>query len=161
MPESLRALRGSVSQIRTQARRRLAVAREWPFGRTKGWGGAAHERRTLVAQPGRRPGRRLIHDTPTLTSKWGAAFAGPSLPSVRACVILILQMSGTARWEIRPLVAAEVERVGAVLGLNRLEQGDGFYFVAWEGNEPLRHAYLSLADPPELQDVSVRTAPQR
>jgi ribosomal protein S18 acetylase RimI-like enzyme len=70
-------------------------------------------------------------------------------------------MSGTARWEIRPLVAAEVERVGAVLGLHRLEQGDGFYFVAWEGDEPLGHAYLSLADPPELQDVSVRTEHRR
>jgi ribosomal protein S18 acetylase RimI-like enzyme len=40
-----------------------------------------------------------------------------------------------------PLAPEEVDRVGAVLGLHRLERGDG---------------YLALTDPPELQDVSVR-----
>ena len=44
----------------------------------------------------------------------------------------------------------------SVLGLARLHQGDGFYLVAWEGNEPLGHAHLALNDPPELQDVEVR-----
>ena len=46
--------------------------------------------------------------------------------------------------------------MASVLGLARLHQGDGFYLVAWEGDEPLGHAYLALTDPPELQDVSVR-----
>jgi ribosomal protein S18 acetylase RimI-like enzyme len=63
--------------------------------------------------------------------------------------------------EIRPLAADEVERVAAVLGLARLEQGDGFYLVAWSGDEPLGHAHLALGDPPELQDVSVRAEHRR
>jgi [ribosomal protein S18]-alanine N-acetyltransferase len=63
--------------------------------------------------------------------------------------------------EIRPLATEEVETVGAVLGLHRLEQGDGFYLVAWEDREPLGHAYLALTDPPELQDVSVRLEHRR
>jgi ribosomal protein S18 acetylase RimI-like enzyme len=63
----------------------------------------------------------------------------------------------TGRWEIRPLVAAEVDRVGAVLGLARLDsRSDGLYLVAWAGAEPVGHARLTLTDPPELQDVSVR-----
>jgi ribosomal protein S18 acetylase RimI-like enzyme len=59
-------------------------------------------------------------------------------------------------WQIRELAATEVDRVGAVLGLARLGQGDGFYLVAWEGDEPLGHTHLALTDPPEIQDVSVR-----
>jgi ribosomal protein S18 acetylase RimI-like enzyme len=64
-------------------------------------------------------------------------------------------------FDIRPLEAGDVERVASVLGLARLRQGDGFYLVAWEGAEPLGHAYLALTDPPELQDVSVREAHRR
>lgn len=67
----------------------------------------------------------------------------------------------SGRWEIRPLVAEQVERVGAVLGLDRLDQGDGFYLVAWDDQEPIGHAYLALRDPPELQDVSVRPEHRR
>ena len=59
-------------------------------------------------------------------------------------------------WQIRELAPNEVERVSAVLGLARLEQGDGYYLVAWEDDEPVGHAHLALTDPPELQDVSVR-----
>jgi ribosomal protein S18 acetylase RimI-like enzyme len=59
-------------------------------------------------------------------------------------------------WQIRELDAGEVERVGAVLGLARLGQGDGFYLVAWEDGEPMGHTHLALTDPPELQDVEVR-----
>jgi ribosomal protein S18 acetylase RimI-like enzyme len=58
--------------------------------------------------------------------------------------------------DIRPLGDDEIERVAAVLGLSRLHQGDGFYLVAWQGDEPLGHAHIALSDPPELQDVSVR-----
>ena len=46
-------------------------------------------------------------------------------------------------------------------GLSRLHQGDGFYLVAWRGEEPLGHAHLALTDPPELQDVSVRPEHRR
>ena len=67
----------------------------------------------------------------------------------------------TGRCEIRPLVPEEVERVGGVLGLARLDQRDGFYLVAWEDEEPIGHAYLALTDPPELQDVSVRQEHRR
>ncbi|HUP87018.1 MAG TPA: GNAT family N-acetyltransferase [Acidimicrobiales bacterium] len=56
---------------------------------------------------------------------------------------------------VRVLDGPEVERVGAVLGLARLYQGDGFYLVAWQGDEPLGHLHLALSDPPELQDVQV------
>jgi len=62
---------------------------------------------------------------------------------------------------VRRLAADEVERVGTVLGLARLYQGNGFYLVAWENEEPLGHAYLALTDPPELQDVQVRPEQRR
>jgi ribosomal protein S18 acetylase RimI-like enzyme len=62
---------------------------------------------------------------------------------------------------VRRLADDEVERVGAVLGLARLYQGNGFYLVAWENEEPLGHAYLALMDPPELQDVQVRPEQRR
>jgi ribosomal protein S18 acetylase RimI-like enzyme len=65
------------------------------------------------------------------------------------------------RFVVRRLADDEVERVAAVLGLARLYQGNGFYLVAWENQEPLGHAYLALTDPPELQDVQVRTEHRR
>jgi ribosomal protein S18 acetylase RimI-like enzyme len=58
--------------------------------------------------------------------------------------------------EIRALAPTELDTVTAVLGVARLRQGDGFYLVAWEGDQPLGHLHLALTDPPELQDVSVR-----
>ena len=70
-------------------------------------------------------------------------------------------MVDPGRWLIRPLAPEEVERVAAVLGLARLHQGDGYYLVAWEGDEPLGHVYLALTDPAELHDVSVRTEHRR
>jgi ribosomal-protein-alanine N-acetyltransferase len=45
--------------------------------------------------------------------------------------------------------------------LARLYQGNGFYLVAWENEEPLGHAYLALSDPTELQDVQVRPEQRR
>lgn len=65
------------------------------------------------------------------------------------------------RWEIRRLADGEAARVGRVLGLARLHQGDGFYLVAWDGDEPIGHAHLALTDPPELQDVEVRESHRR
>jgi GNAT superfamily N-acetyltransferase len=61
--------------------------------------------------------------------------------------------------EIRPLDAAEVEVVADVLGLARLDQGDGTYQVAWADGEPVGHAYLSSPGggvAPHIQDVWVR-----
>jgi ribosomal protein S18 acetylase RimI-like enzyme len=63
--------------------------------------------------------------------------------------------------DIRPLAASEVESVTPVLRLARLYQGDGIYFVAWEGNNALGHLHLALTDPPELQDVEVRRDQRR
>src|SRR5204862_5056295 len=57
---------------------------------------------------------------------------------------------------VRALAHEDVERVTQVLGLARLYQGDGFYLVAWERDEPLGHLHLALTAPPELQDVEVR-----
>lgn len=51
--------------------------------------------------------------------------------------------------------------MGEALGLARLYQGDGFYLVAWDRDEPLGHAHLALTDPPELQDVQVRPESRR
>lgn len=51
--------------------------------------------------------------------------------------------------------------MGSVLGLARLYQGDGFYLVAWDGDEPVGHAHLALTDPPEMQDVEVRETHRR
>ena len=59
-------------------------------------------------------------------------------------------------FEIRQLAVEEVVVVTSVLGLARLHQGDGVYFVAWEGGDPCGHVHLALTDPPELQDVEVR-----
>lgn len=69
--------------------------------------------------------------------------------------------SATEPFVVRPLAADEIEYVTAVLGLARLHQGDGFYIVAWNHDEPLGHAHLALTDPPELQDVSVRPEHRR
>ena len=63
--------------------------------------------------------------------------------------------------QIRELAPDEAERVAAVLGLSRLGQGNGYYLVAWEDDEPVGHAHLALTDPPELQDVSVRPERRR
>ena len=63
--------------------------------------------------------------------------------------------------EIRPLAPAEVDAVCDVLGVARLHQGNGSYLVAWAGDEPIGHAYLAMTDPPELQDLEVRSAFRR
>jgi ribosomal protein S18 acetylase RimI-like enzyme len=63
--------------------------------------------------------------------------------------------------EIRVLKPEEVEQVGNALGLARLYQGNGFYLVAWCGDEPAGHLHLALTDPPELQDVQVAAGHRR
>ena len=63
--------------------------------------------------------------------------------------------------DVRPLASSELDSVASVLGLARLHQGDGFYLVAWRGDEPLGHVHLALTDPPELQDVFVRVERRR
>jgi ribosomal protein S18 acetylase RimI-like enzyme len=65
------------------------------------------------------------------------------------------------RFVVRRLADEEAEQVGAVLGLARLYQGNGFYLVAWDNEEPLGHAYLALTDPPQLQDVQVCSEQRR
>jgi ribosomal protein S18 acetylase RimI-like enzyme len=69
---------------------------------------------------------------------------------------VVVEAFGLGVWEVRPLAAEEVDEVGAVLGLARLDQRDGFYLVAWELDTPVGHAHLALTDPAELQDVEVR-----
>jgi [ribosomal protein S18]-alanine N-acetyltransferase len=75
--------------------------------------------------------------------------------------VTLCGVSGGWTGEIRPLAPDEVERVAAVLGLARLDQGDGLYLVAWEGGEPAGHARLAFTEPPELQDLSVRPERRR
>jgi len=71
-------------------------------------------------------------------------------------------VAATGQWRIEPLAEEDTARVAAAgLGLARLHQGDGFYLVAWEDDEPLGHAHLALTEPPELQDVEVRVEHRR
>jgi len=63
--------------------------------------------------------------------------------------------------EIRVLDPSEAELVGDALGLARLHQGNGFYLVAWEGEEPIGHLHLALTDPPEMQDIQVASHHRR
>ncbi len=57
------------------------------------------------------------------------------------------------------MTATDVERVDAVLPLHRLD-GGGAYLVAWDGDEPVGHAYIAWEKTklgvPEVQDVFVR-----
>jgi ribosomal protein S18 acetylase RimI-like enzyme len=59
------------------------------------------------------------------------------------------------RFVIRRLSIDEEERVIADLSLARLNQGNGYYLVAWKGAVPIGHAHLALTVPPELEDVLV------
>jgi GNAT superfamily N-acetyltransferase len=56
---------------------------------------------------------------------------------------------------IRPFSAEDEAAILSVLGLARLNQGNGYYLVAWEGAEPVGHVHLALTDPPEIQDLAV------
>ena len=67
----------------------------------------------------------------------------------------------TDGWQVTRLLPEDEDRVGAVLGLARLGQADGFYLVAWDGDEAVGHAHLALTDPPEMQDVEVRPTHRR
>ena len=67
----------------------------------------------------------------------------------------------SGEWRVTGLLPEDEDRVGAVLGLARLGQGHGFYFVAWDGDEPVGHAHIALTDPPEMQDVEVRPSHRR
>jgi ribosomal protein S18 acetylase RimI-like enzyme len=58
---------------------------------------------------------------------------------------------------IRWLEPHEIVQVGEVLGLARLYQGKGEYLVDWDGAEPRGHAHVAWSDPPELQDLEVRS----
>ncbi len=59
------------------------------------------------------------------------------------------------RIEIRPLTGPETPAVDAILPLHRLDQGEGFYVIAWTGGEPVGHAYLAVTSPFEVQDMFV------
>jgi GNAT superfamily N-acetyltransferase len=63
--------------------------------------------------------------------------------------------------DVRDLDDSEVARVCEFLGLARLDQGDGRYLVAWIGDVPVGHAYLTRTNPPNLQDVEVDEAYRR
>ncbi len=63
--------------------------------------------------------------------------------------------------QVKALAPEEVASVSERLGLARLHQGNGHYLVAWQGGEPVGHAYLALTDPPEMQDVQVRPGHRR
>lgn len=70
-------------------------------------------------------------------------------------------MEGPNQPDVRVLNGSEVVRVCQFLGLARLHQGDGRYLVAWIGDIPVGHAYLTLANPPNLQDVEINEAYRR
>ena len=94
--------------------------------------------------------------TQCLPSSHGPTAHAGEAATVRTATLVVNDNEAESMWQIRELAPNEVERVCAVLGLARLGQGDGYYLVAWEDDEPVGHAHLALTDPPELQDVSVR-----
>ena len=57
---------------------------------------------------------------------------------------------------VRPLTDPDVPTVAEVLGLARLNHGDGRYLVAWMGAVPIGHVRITDRDPPEMQDLEVR-----
>jgi ribosomal protein S18 acetylase RimI-like enzyme len=57
---------------------------------------------------------------------------------------------------VRGLSDHEVASVSEVLGLARLNQGDGRYLVAWLGAVPSGQVYVTDDNTPEMQDLEVR-----
>ena len=62
---------------------------------------------------------------------------------------------------VRGLADEEVASVSEVLGLSRLNQGDGRYLVAWLDTVPVGQVHLTDDNPPEMQDLEVRPDYQR
>ncbi len=58
--------------------------------------------------------------------------------------------------EVRSLEPDELETVDRHLPLDRLDQPDGEWLVAWEDGTPVGHAHLDWrTDPPEVQNLFV------
>jgi ribosomal protein S18 acetylase RimI-like enzyme len=70
-------------------------------------------------------------------------------------------MQTADRLQIRTLEDSEIDVVSRHLGLARLYQGDGAYLVAWIDEIPVGHVYLTISDPPQLQDVEVAATYRR
>src|SRR4051794_25317391 len=68
-----------------------------------------------------------------------------------AIITIITIIDQLPTWEVRPLRPDEVDDVAEVLGLARLDQGDGSYLVAWAVGLPVGHVHLATTDPPQLQ----------
>ena len=62
---------------------------------------------------------------------------------------------------VRALADREVASVSEVLGLSRMNHGDGHYLVAWLGAVPVGQVHVTDDDPPEMQDLEVRPEYQR
>ena len=144
----------SARRRRDHHRRNL---RSWPTVGTPQLLAAPHPAATDHAVDEVRPDTRNGAQRAGARVPAGGEYANPGVGSA----IGTIKRTVTRRWEIRKLADDEVTHVGAVLGLARLDQGDGFYVVAWEGDEPIGHAYLALTDPAELQDVAVREEHRR
>ena len=66
-----------------------------------------------------------------------------------------LARARTIAASVRLLQEDEVARVAEVLGLARLDQGDGSYLVCWIGGAPAGHVHVTRHDPAEMQDLEV------
>jgi ribosomal protein S18 acetylase RimI-like enzyme len=62
---------------------------------------------------------------------------------------------------VRGLADHEVAGVSEVLGLARLDQGDGRYLIAWLGAARVGHVHVTDDNPPEMQDLAVRPEYER
>ncbi len=78
-------------------------------------------------------------------------FGAPSAHSTRRDNLVVVP----SEVEIHTLDDSEVDLAINHLGLARLNQGDGDYLVAWIGNTPVGHAYLTGGNPARLQDLEV------
>jgi len=77
------------------------------------------------------------------------------------CGAIIADIQQQQNWDIRQLSPDEVDVVSDVLGLARLYEGNGRYFVVWAAGAPLGHVHLAFTEPPELQDLEVRPSHRR
>jgi ribosomal protein S18 acetylase RimI-like enzyme len=74
---------------------------------------------------------------------------------------VVVSDDGGAAAIVRGLSDHEVASVSEVLGLARLNQGDGRYLVAWLGAVPVGHVHVTDDNPPEMQDLAVRPEYER
>jgi 2,3-bisphosphoglycerate-dependent phosphoglycerate mutase len=145
------------------AERRRRLDEPWPGGES--WRQAVERVAGLVRElPRTHDGKRVVVIGHVAT-RWAFDHVVDGIPLES---LVAEEFAWREGWEyrlglaIRSLAADEVERVDAVLPLNRLDTfatGATTYLVAWDGDWPVGHAHVAWAGThlgsPEIQDVYV------